>query len=122
LVNRRKETPVPIAIPKFSQLPFIPAGDFGEISRNPGDAFNLGGTAIRALIFKTAGGPPAFRASGEFRGEGNLIILGIAENLDYKIGQRFLGGAGLPQPEVGQSARFDQRMEKPFLAYAFDRI
>ena len=64
----------------------------------------------------------AVLAAGELGAEGDLIVLGILEYLDDKVGHGLFGGVLLAQPHMGDGAGFDQGMEAAFQLYPLDGI
>ena len=91
-----QEALVSIPVLQFSELPFIPAGGFGEVTCNPGDAVHIPGTAVG-----TGGPKPSRRtmaevARCELGREGDLVILSPLKCFDDKIGHGRLRRLGLP--------------------------
>ena len=78
---------VPVAVPKLSDLSLIPARDFGEIAGDPSDAIDIVRSAISTELLKPTTRAMTKVAGGEFRREGDLVILSPLKCLDDKIGQ-----------------------------------
>ena len=117
-----EKTLISVPVPELSELPLIPAGNFREITRDPGDAIHILRSTIRARRKKPSACPMAEVTGGKFRREGDLIVLSQLKGLRHKTGEGGFRRFRFPQPEMGQGPCLDQRMEKTLLPHPVDRI
>ena len=83
----RQEGLVAIPIAQFSNLPFIPAGDFSEIAGNPGDTIHIFRAAVSTGWSKAPARSMTEVTGRKLRGEGDLIIVSVLKGFDDKVGQ-----------------------------------
>ena len=113
---------IPIPIPEFPDLPFIPTGDFREVARDPGDAIHILRSAVSTSTAKAPGRSIADVAGGKLGRESDLVILSSLKGFDHKIGNACLRRSNLAQPDMGQCACLDQGMKESFLPHPFNGI
>ncbi len=82
-----KEGLVPVPVPQFPNLSFVPAGELREVAGNSGDSVYILGSAIGAGGLKAPARLVADVAGGEFGRESDLVILGQSKCFHHKISQ-----------------------------------
>ena len=67
---------------QLAKLAFIPAGNLGEITGDPGNAIDIFGVTVLTCFSKSPGRLTAVQTAGEFRRKSDLVIVGVPEGLD----------------------------------------